>query len=222
MSDNLNFTIRTFATNGEAHEIQKLLEKEGIPSKVSEARSGLAPIFVGNELNNKFELLIDQNDADRANELFMEWAKSTLDTIPEDYYLYDFSDDELKKVLAEVSEWSELDVLLAKKILLDRKVEIDETQIKQNQEERIEELQKPESGQEVWIVLGYILSLLGGLFGAILGYALWQAKKRLPDGSKVFAYDSSARTHGQIIFFISIAVLLSVLILRFLGAIALS
>ncbi len=222
MSNNLNFAIRTLGSIEEAHEIKELLEKEGIPSKVTEARSGLAPIFVGSELTNKFELLIDESNAEAANSLFLSWAKSSLSDIPEDYYLFQFNDDELKKVLTEVSEWSELDVLLAEQILRDRNVAINETQIKQNQEERIEELKKPESGQEVWIVLGYITAILGGLFGAMLGYALWQAKKRLPDGRKVFAYDTSVRTHGQIIFFISISVLLSILTLRFVGAIAFS
>lgn len=214
MSDNLSFCLRIVATKEEAQEIQDLLEKEGIESKLSIESGDLAPVFVGNAPTNKFEILINESDNERANALFLEWAESTLENIPKDYYLYNFSDAELRQILVEASEWNETDALLAKQILKDRKVELDENLIQKDQEIRRAELQKPESGQIAWIIVGYILSLLSGFFGIILGYALWKAKKRLPDGSKVPAYDTNVQTHGQIIFIISIVIFSSVLILR--------
>jgi hypothetical protein len=219
MSDNLNFSLRNVATQEEAQEIQVFLEKEGVESKISIESGDLAPVFIGNAPTNKFEILISENDIEIANALFLNWAESTLEDIPKDYHLYKFNDAELTKILVESDEWNETDVLLAKRILKNRKVELDESVIQKDKKLRKVALQKPESGQTVWIIVGYILSLLSGFFGILIGYALWQAKKRLPDGSKVPAYDTNVRTHGQIIFYISIAIFASALLLRLFGII---
>jgi hypothetical protein len=58
-----------------------------------------------------------------------------------------------------------------------------------------------------WIIVGYITAFLGGVLGIFIGWHLLSFKKTLPDGQRVYEYDTNARKHGQKILIIGIVCL---------------
>ncbi|MBL4663128.1 MAG: hypothetical protein JKY22_06140 [Flavobacteriaceae bacterium] len=85
--------------------------------------------------------------------------------------------------------------------------------------ERLIELAQPEKNQMGWVITGYFFAIIGGFIGVIIGYALWKAKKTLPNGTKVYSYSVRDRKQGQYIFLIGIIILPIVLLLKVLSLI---
>ena len=208
MAAEFTYSLRKVSSVDEANIIIERLAERGIEATLSVDSGIVDPIFIGNSPSNKYEILVRSEDKNDADVIFWEWAKETVDHISSDYYLFEYSDEELEKILIESSEWNELDVLLAEKILKDRNVTVDAEAIKVGRNNRKQELANPESGQTPWIIVGYILALLGGLFGMLIGHSLWKASKRMPDGEKVPAYNIHVQNHGRNIFFIALVVFL--------------
>lgn len=190
----------------EADQLIDLLSEHGINARISENSGNLDYVFQGETTTHKFEVLINEPDREKAEQLLKELATEVLDTINKDHYLFLFSNEELINVLINKDEWNEIDVLLSRQILKERGVKIDQADIDKKQFKRKLELEKPEGGQIGWIIVGYLLVLFGGFAGIILGSALWLSRKTLPNGTKVPVYSEQVRKHGKIIFYIGVIV----------------
>ena len=60
-----------------------------------------------------------------------------------------------------------------------------------------------------WLIpVGYVLAVLGGLLGIIIGGVMWRSKDKLPNGEKVSRYDARTRRHGLIMFIIGIVMVI--------------
>lgn len=202
----LTFSLRKVRSLEEAESIVVALDAKGIPAEMILDGGIVDPIFIGSTPSNKYEILVREEDKESADVIFWQWAQDAIDQIPKTYHLYDYSSAELTQILVESTEWNELDVLLAEKILRDRKVDINLGEIEQHRVARKKKLAEPQNGQTAWIVIGYIFAVLGGFIGMLLGYSLWKARKRMPDGEKMPAYTEDVRNHGKIIFFIALVV----------------
>ncbi len=134
----------------------------------------------------------------------MNDSKEYIKTLPEDYYLFSFSNNELIEVIQKKDEWNEIDYLLAIKLLKNRGVEITSEDIEKTQKDRLSQLKKPEKSARSWIIAGYIIAMLGGLLGFIIGYVLLTQKKTLPNGERVYEYIESDRKHGKNILYVGI------------------
>jgi hypothetical protein len=62
--------------------------------------------------------------------------------------------------------------------------------------------------QSTWVIAGYIFSLLGGVFGMIIGSILISAKTNLPDGSTRYVFNEKSRKHGKIILYVGSSILI--------------
>jgi len=167
----------------------------------------VAPVditFSGSTIQNQIEIKIKQIDFEKAKKLLIEQAEILTETIEQDYYLLDFTDDELYEILLNADEWNEYDYVLAQKLLKKRGKPITEALLNSLKTQRIQTLAEPDEGQTFWIILGYIFSILGGFIGIIIGYFLMTSKKTLPNGQQVYSYKKSNRTHGKHIFYLGI------------------
>lgn len=203
MKNELSYSFRNVSTQEEADEIVQLLEESDLEARIKRDSGDLDSVFQGEAMTNQFEILIQETDKSRANSLLETAAEELLKNIDPSYYLFEFTDSELRDILVKKDEWNEFDVLLSEKILKDRNVNLNLEKIEEEREIIQAEYKKPQGGQMGWVILGYIAALLGGLLGLIIGYFIWQAKNKLPSGEKVFAYTKETRFHGMIIFFIS-------------------
>lgn len=206
--------IRTFSSFEEAKEIKILFLEEAIQSKIIDNSSSMGASFIGETYNHKIELVIADKDFNKAEIVLSKRAELILDSIEKNYYLFSFSNEELYDILLKPDEWSEFDYLLTKRILKESGKNIDEELISSLRKQRIIDLSKPEESQRTWVILGYVLSLLGGLLGLMIGYFMWTSKKTLPNGQKVYSYSKQDRKHGRYIFYIGLLIFPTLLLIR--------
>jgi len=197
-----------------AEETSKILNDAGIKTIIADNVPPVDITFGGSALQNEIEIRVLPADFKEAETILQKRAEQLIEEVDEDYYLFSYTNDELYNILVKPDEWGEINYVLAQQILKKRGKEIDQEMIDAFKKERIEELAQPEKNQMGWVVAGYIFAFIGGLIGLIIGWALWKAKKTLPDGSKVHSYSEKDRKQGKYIFYIGIMVLPIVLIIR--------
>lgn len=210
--------FKKFPTLEHAKEIAKVLNDHNIDSFIDDNVPPVDVTFAGSTLQNEFEVKIKQADFIKANSIIEKVNEVSIENVDPNYYLLQFTNEELYEVLLKSDEWGDFDYALAQKILVHRGNEIDKDSLETLKKERINELAKPEKSQKTWIVVGYIFAILGGFLGLVIGYALWTAKKTLPNGQKVGSYKEKDRLHGKYIFIISLVVFPIALILRVINS----
>ncbi|WP_445457936.1 hypothetical protein [Flavobacterium sp. HNIBRBA15423] len=196
-------TYKKYPTSEQAKYITNLLTKHALANEYIENKASLDSNFSSTILND-FEIKIEQKDFKKADEILLNDSKEYIKTLPEDYYLFSFSNNELIEVIQKKDEWNEIDYLLAINLLKNRGVEITSEDIEKTQKDRLSQLKKPEKSARSWIIVGYIIAMLGGLLGFIIGYVLLTQMKTLPNGERVYEYIESDRKHGKNILYVGI------------------
>lgn len=209
--------FKKFPTLEQAYELKELLKENGIESLLADNIPPVDVTFSGNTLQNEFEVRIKQSDFKKAEEILEKNAEKLIDQIDKDYYLFEFTDEELYEILLKSDEWNAFDYSLAQKILKQRGKSVDKELLNSLKNERLRDLAKPEENQKPWIIAGYVFSLLGGFLGLIIGYFLWTSKKTLPNGQKVYSYSANDRKHGKYIFYIGLIITPTALLLKVVG-----
>ena len=214
---NDSFTsFRKFPEVSQAKKLQKLLDKNNIKSLLIDNSPRLGSAF-GGEMQKEYEVQLRQSDFEKATILLEHLVEEETNQLPEDYYLLEFTDEELFDVVVKKDEWNEFDYLLARKLLTKRGKPVDEELIKSINKKRIEDLTKPEKSQGAWIIAGYCFAFLGGFLGGIIGYVLWTSQKTLPNGNKVYSYSESDRKQGKRILILSVIILPVLILYKMIG-----
>ena len=211
--------FRKYPTMEQAKGLEKLLGKNDIKAFIVDNIAPVDSSFSGSTLQNQFEIKIQQSDFERAEKILYEDAENLINQVDKDYYLFDFTDEELYDILLKADEWNELDYKLAQKILTDRGKSIDTDLLKTLKRQRLESLAKPEENQKSWIIAGYVFAILGGLLGIFIGYSLWTSKKSLPNGQRVYSYNEKDRAQGKTIFYIGLIMIIFYMILKIISKI---
>jgi hypothetical protein len=100
-------------------EIAFILDQNNIHYEIIDNEKDFDPSFVTNVSKIVYQLLIFKEDFEVANESISNYFAKEV-TIPEDYYLLDYSNEELEEILYKKDEWNEFDYEVAKKILKNR------------------------------------------------------------------------------------------------------
>jgi hypothetical protein len=61
--------------------------------------------------------------------------------------------------------------------------------------------------QTIWIIVGYIFSIAGGLIGMIIAIIILNGKKTLAGGKTIHLFNERSRKHGKIILYLGSMVL---------------
>lgn len=206
--------FRRFKNMVQAQDARQLLADNGIDAVIATNAAPVDVTFVGNTFLDQIEIKIPKYDFARAEKILEKRAEEEIVEVEEDYYLLQFSDDELYDVLLKADEWNEYDYVLAQKLLKERGRPVDKELLDKLKKERLEELAKPDGNQQLWIILGYLFAVVGGLFGIVIGYFLWTSKKTLPNGESVFTYSQNDRQHGKNIFIIGLVAIPIIFLLK--------
>lgn len=207
-------TYEKFATIPELREFVELLDSHAIPYELEDDVHLFDASFANISHHRDYRIKLLPEDFERVNELRNNLVEVELDEIDPDYYLFQFTNEELIDLISKQDEWSPFDYQLAQKILKNRGNEISSEKIQVLKEQRIEELSEPEKHNSFWIVAGYIFAILGGLIGLIIGWYLVSSKKVLPNGESVYTYSEADRKHGKTILMIGIPILIIGVIFR--------
>lgn len=209
--------FRKYSNLEQAQELKMLLSNNNIESILDNNIPPVDVTFIGNTLNHEFEVRIKATDFNKAEAILNNHEDISLEEVDKDYYLFNFSNEELYDVLLKSDEWSAFDYSLTQKILTNREQSIDKNLLDSLKNQRLIELAKPETNQKPWINSGYIFALLGGFLGLIIGYFLWTSQKTLPNGQKIYSYTTNNRMHGKYIFFISLIIFPISLLIRIIS-----
>lgn len=189
--------FQKFNTESLAIDFGLLLNDNKIENLLENISINFDPILSNNEFGKEYCVKIKKIDFEKANVILSEKAKAEINEIQDDYYLFSFSDEELIDVIKKSDEWNKFDVELAHKLLKERGNEITDEQINEIKKQRIVELSKPEEGQNIYIIIGYICAILGGFLGVFIGWHLLTYKKTLPNGNRIYAYSENDRKQGN-------------------------
>ncbi|MBP6576462.1 MAG: hypothetical protein KA796_07435 [Chryseobacterium sp.] len=197
-------------------EVASILERENIDFQLIDNEKYFDATFVTDPSKIEYQLLIQKEDFENAETLITKYYSENL-IIPEDYYLKEFSDEELIEIIYKKDEWNEFDYEVAKSILKDRGIVISETDIERINSERLEKLktnyEKPNEVKNL-IILGYIFSVIGFFASFVMTFCLFisygvslvilKLKKQLPNGERVYYFNEQDRKHGRRILVLSL------------------
>ena len=196
-------TYQTFIYKDDALELIKILEESRIHYKLADNSSKLDSSFGGDINTKQFELKIQKENFETVEKLEEELVKIDVENAERDYYLFDYSDEELIEIVIKKEEWNKFDYLLAQRILKERGKEINPELVSLIDKQRVKDLAIQEESPTWLIIIGYASALLGGFFGIFIGSYLMYYKKALPNGDRIFGFNKKDRSHGQNILILS-------------------
>ena len=200
-------TFKTFYNKELAEDFATVLTQDNIPFLIEEDALVFDASFANHPLNRETYLKVRQRDFVKAHEAYNRYFAAQIDKANDNYYLFSFTDDELREIIAKPDEWGEFDYHLAQKILKDRGVGVSVEEKAVLSSQRYEDLRTEEDENVSNIVGYYILSLLIFPVGLMIGWLWSYSKKTLPNGRRIYVYKPSVRRHGKIILVISTALL---------------
>lgn len=203
MAEEQYLTFQKFNDQGLATELADLLKENNVDFIVDDS-TGFDPTFSNSEASKEFRVKLKKENFEKANTLLLQISMKQLENVDKDYYLFDFTDEELIEIVTKPDEWGQFDYLLAQRLLKERGKEIKPELADTLRKQRLQELAKPEESQKSWIYAGYAFALLGGLIGIFIGWHLMTHKKTLPNGDRVYGHSVSDRKHGNRIFLLGI------------------
>ena len=193
----------------ESVEIAQLLTELLDESKTSyELRNSEGKIedFDPSRRYDVIEVWIDKGQFDSIDDLIEEKANSELDTVADDYFIFEFSNDELRDVLINAHEWSPLDLALANKLLKERGEPFDKEELEKIREEKIAESALARNISKGRKIVGLIAALMFPLIGIITALVYLLASKDDLLGKKVPKYGEPTKKHGKIVITINLFV----------------
>lgn len=210
-------TFQRFNDREIAEKIADRLRDKGVECIVTEDKKYFDPTFANNQVEPTISLKIAAANFAQAHAALEAYYAQQLQSVDTDYYLLEFTNDELMDIIRKPDEWGHFDYMLAKKLLKERGSEVSPETIDLLRTQRNDELSKPESSGKFWIYIGYLSAILGGFVGVIIAWVLRYHKKTLPDGRRVYSYSAADRRHGKIIMYISIFTITFVTMLKLLN-----
>lgn len=190
--------FRKYPTREDATTTLRLLTEHNIPYECDDNIDRYFRIELGSlESLKGMYLKLLPKDFERAKAILKDEANEWIGELSKDYYLFAFSDTELVEIVRKPDEWNEVDYELAKKILAERGIPVEESAEKKMYNQRLEELSKPVTASKTTIITAAIFIL--GFYGLVVAWQLVSSKKVLPSGEMVFVYDEGSRYIGKIL-----------------------
>lgn len=199
----------------EASVLVELLKKNDIDYQLTTEKPTEDIIFAGNTLLEELQINIKEEDFEKATKLLEDIVEVNAESLDKDYYLFEFSDNELLELLKKPDEWSLNDYHWAREILKQRGKEVEEETIEKWKKERLENLSQTEKVTTKYLILAYFFCLAGGFIGIFMGRHLSSYMKVLPNGQKVYAFDSKGRRLGYQISILGLICLILCIVLLF-------
>ena len=215
MEDNFA-TYRKFIFKDDSLDLIEILKEHKIDFILSDNSSRLDSTFGNDDNTKQFALKIERANFKKVEELEEDLISKSLDNVNKDYYLFEFSDEELIEIVLKSEEWNKFDYLLAQKILKERGKEVNLDLIKAINKRRIDDLKTEEASPKWLIYIGYLFSVLGGFIGIFIGLYLMNYKKTLPNGETIYGFGTEDRKSGKNVFICSIMGIIFWLIVRIL------
>ncbi len=192
--------LRTFASfrdEAMAEPLLMLLEEQAVAYEVEQTPPPLDQTFLGAGARTEIAINISPSDFAYVRSLMAKEAPGMLARLPEDYYLFDFSNTELREILSQPDAWNPIDLVLARQLLARRGQPVNEAELTEMQQKRQAQLQAPVPGNPRLLLMGLGLILLGGLPGIVLGLYFATATRTDLKGQRWPVFDPRTRRQGR-------------------------
>jgi len=207
-------TYKTFASREQADDYIELLKKHDIPYSAESSEQILTSAIVGSSgMLPKVVLKLHPSDFSNIDALIEQQIMAS-GSAPEDYYLRELDNDELEEVLEKPDEWSIQDVTMAKLILRERGLEVDEEEIKELRRQRIREIRQGKKANRGIIFLWFLaiavgfwfLGIIAVIAGVGMGYYYGYDTTTDPDGDKYYTFEPTTRKYGKLILLVGVPI----------------
>ncbi len=199
-------TYKTFASREQADDYIELLKQHDIPYSAETPELLLTSTITGSAILPKVVLKLHPSDFSNVDALIEQQIMS-FGSAPKDYYLRELDNDELEEILEKPDEWSIQDVTIAKLILRERGIEVNEEEVAELRRQRIFEIRRGKKANRgimfLWflaIAVGFwfigVIALVGGIG---MGYYYKYDKSTDPEGDKYYTFEPKTREYGQLI-----------------------
>jgi len=185
-------------TEEEAERLAQMFTTANIPYEIQHDRDVLDWVYIGDNHDPMYNIKIPAHDFSAANQLLKDDAKTSIGTLPENYYLLSFTNEELANVLTHTDEWNAFDQGIAEELLQQRGVTLS------NNLKTAEAAYQPIRLATHFIVLEYLVSILLAYAGIIIGLATLFVWRTTPNGKKEKIYDATTQQHAKVLFVIGV------------------
>ncbi len=204
----MQITYTTFLSSEQAEDCRMTLRKAGIDSDIEGGNSlhdeAAVNVQTGGVVTKHYAVKIEESDLDAANIALRNAAEGWVDELPKDYYLYDFTDEELFNILKFSDLWSSTDYVLAQHILAQHGKPVSEVALKQLREDRIAQLTQPTPSywfvNALFFALPFLLPLLGGGLTTFRGWYLVHNSNSTALTGEYLVFDENSRKWGSFLF----------------------
>ncbi|MFL5748478.1 MAG: hypothetical protein ACJ751_27650 [Niastella sp.] len=197
-------TYTKFYSPVDAQFLVSLLEKHHIPYTMEHEVNQLDKVYLGEQAEAMYALQIPKEKFNHVNHLLAEQAIKDMAEPGFEHLMQTYSVSELQEIIHHPDGWNAYDLQVATTILSE-KLQAPVTLPSIHTDNF-----KPVRLEWIWILLGYIVSLLGATYffylaiaGFFSGLVVNQAKKTLKNGTTVKMYDRWSRMHGRAIMILA-------------------
>ena len=206
-------TFRKFTNPADAQAIAYLLARNKVEIEMEDETGPADYTKPFNVLTSGYILKLKPDDFARADQIIADFYQVQISLADPAYFLFQFTDEELIDVILKVDEWGDYNALLAKSILDKKGIVIPAEMFQGLKKKRIDELRKPEAqGNANWLLYGYFSISFAGIFGVLVGWYIATGKKTLPNGERVYVFNSHDRKHGYRIFTIGLIIFIAIVV----------
>ena len=164
-----------------------MLDQHGIPYETDKEINQLDNIYLGDALDPMIVVKLARDRFTDVTGLLAAQAETDFQQAGFTHYFQSFEAADLKEVLQQPNDWNGYDVRLLPYCCRRKYNMVMPTAVPAV----FSDTYKPESIDNKWIVVGYMLCALT-ILGIIFGLSITQAKKTLQNGETVPIYDTSA------------------------------
>ena len=201
-------SYRSFLNEEEAKDFTSFLEEHGILFSVESSGTLIDSAIVGDGLVPKLVVKIPIDDFKKVKALIAAQIRSLSPEELQSHYLNDLDNDELRVIIEKPDEWTAENIEVAKMLLEQRGVPIEEEELNEIEFQRFQELNQGKRGNRLYMCL-YGLGIVAGLFTYVIltfagvGMALYYAFGKDTDinGHKHFIYDAETRLLGKVMLY---------------------
>jgi hypothetical protein len=158
-------------------------------------------------------LNIRKEDQLKAEPMLFNYYGEQIKQLDPDYYLFDFTNEELQAIIQNPFDWGWFDHFMAKHLLMQRGAAITEEQVNQVIEEKLAKLSAVKKEHALKIIAGYILAIAFPPVGIGIGLSIKYHRQVLPNGQEVYLNTEKCRIHGKYMINLSILACINHLLL---------
>lgn len=197
-------TYLRFYSPDDAQFLIEILHPRNIPYKLEHEVNQLDKVYIGESIDPMFALQIPTVHFNVVNDLLAEQARADMAQPGFEHLMQSYSAEDLQEVINEPAGYNAYDLQVATSLLA--QIRPGEVPVPVTNADPF----VPYKLETIWIVLGYIVSILGASYfffaiaGFFAGLVVHQSKKTLKNGTTVKMYAPGSRMHARNLMLLSV------------------